>query len=374
MSVIDETLEATMGALFGWMHVPREGWAVNYVIGGLVGIFRLLSLARFSDDRTRAASGRSELIWEEAARRGIRMQQIVMFGRYLEQYRAEIGGTWFYFQSIPVPHWLPHRGYLWIDDKLKLARRLLGADIAAPKAAHASTWHGAKKAFVSMDKPVIVKPQSGSRGRHTTTNIRTLDELRAAYKLGKQIAPSLVIEEHLYGSVYRATVIDGKLSGFFRADPPRITGDGIHTIRELITAVNATRHEKLRDIEITDDVRSFIGRKGYTTESIVPAGEVLDLTAKTGRFYGGYTKEMLSEVHPKMHEIFARAGKAVEASIVGFDLIIPDPTVDPDTQKWGIIEANSLPFIDLHYYALEGTPTDLSKNIWDLWEKKFPKQ
>lgn len=374
MSLIDETLDATMSTLFGWMRIPREGWTVNYTIAGLVGLFRLLGLARFSDDRTKAASGRSELIWEEAARRGIPMQQIVMFGRYLEQYRAKLGGQWFYFQSIPVPHWLPHAGYMWIDDKLKLAQRLRKAGIAAPKAGHASTWRKTRRVFGTMDKPVIVKPRSGSRGRHTTTNIRTLDELRSAYDLGKQIAPSLVIEEHLNGSVYRATVIDGILSGFFRADPPRVTGDGMHTIRELIDTKNATKHENLRDITLTEDSLSFIGRKGYTPESIIPNGEVLDLTAKTGRFYGGYTKEMLAEAHPKLHDIFARAGKVVDASIVGFDLIIPDPTADPDTQRWGIIEANSLPFIDLHFYALEGTPIDLAKNIWNLWEKRYPKK
>jgi cyanophycin synthetase len=190
--------------------------------------------------------------------------------------------------------------------------------------------------------------------------------------MGHEIAPSLVIEEHLFGSVYRATVIDKKLVGFFRADPPRVTGDGTHTVSELIEKQNAAKHEKIQNITVTDDVRSFIARKGYALDSILPAGLVLDLTAKTGRFLGGYTKEMLPEVHPKMHEIFARAGKTAEIGIAGFDLIIPDPTQDPDTQVWGIIECNSLPFIDLHYYALEGTPINLAKNIWDVWEKKYP--
>jgi cyanophycin synthetase len=87
------------------------------------------------------------------------------------------------------------------------------------------------------------------------------------------------VEEHLFGSVYRATVIDGVLVGFFRGDPPNITGDGTHSILELIELKNAVRHERLEAIRITDDTRSFIERKGYTALSILPKGEVL------GRLY-----------------------------------------------------------------------------------------
>lgn len=378
-SIIDNVLTTTMGVLFGWVRVPREGVIANAVNAGMVGFFRLLSLAHFSTDIEKAASGRSKLIWEEATRRGIRMEQIVMFGKYLEQYRARIGGGWIYFQSIPIPHWLPQKGYDWLDDKYKLSKKLSARGVAAPKAEYMLTWYGARHAFARLTKPVIVKPRSGSRGRHTTTNINTPAELRSAYSLAKMIAPALVMEEHLFGSVYRATVIHNELVGFFRADPPQIAGDGTHTVSELITQKNTQKNadpvkkELLGDIEMSDDLISFIARSGYTTESILPKGTVLDLSAKTGRLYGGYTREMFPEIHPKFHEIFRRAGEAVEASIVGFDLIIKDPTADPDTQAWGIIECNSMPFIDLHYFALEGTPINIAKNIWDLWQNKYKK-
>ncbi len=369
--VIDGIFDKTVGLLFGWMHIPREGRLANAVTRGFVGTFWFFGLARFDTDIEKAASGRSKLIWEEAARRGIRMQQIVMFGKHLEQYRAKIDGRWIYFQSIPIPHFLPQGGYDWIDDKFRLTEKLSAAGIAAPKTSRVSSWSSAKRALVHLHSPLIVKPRSGSRGRHTTTNIKTETELRAAYRLAKMIAPALVVEEHLFGSVYRATVIDGKLVGFFRADPPQVIGNGTLTVRALIEKKNAERNEKLSEISINDDLISFLARSGYTLESALPAGSALDLSAKTGRMYGGYTREMLPEVHKNMHEIFARAGAAVDAGIVGFDLIIPDPKADPDTQRWGIIEANSLPFIDLHYFALEGTPINLAKNIWDLWDEKM---
>ncbi len=379
-AIIEDILDSTMGVLFGWIRIPREGRVANAVNAGFVGIFRLVGLASFDTNIEKAISGRSKLIWEEAARRGIPMQQIVMFGKHLEQYRAKVGrSSWQYFQSIPVPFWLPQKGYEWMDDKWQLASRLGRAGIPTPEVVHARSFSKLRRAWPALTKPVIIKPRSGSRGRHTTTNIRTEAELRSAYALARMIAPELVMEEHLFGSVYRATVVGGKLVGFFRADPPQITGDGIHTVRELIMMKNEKKNadaqlkEKLGDIAMNEDLASFIARLGYTLESIVPSGTTIDLSAKTGRLYGGYTREMLPEVHPKMRDIFAHAGRAIEASIVGFDLIIERPAEDPDTQKWGIIEANSLPFIDLHYFALEGTPVNIAVPIWDLWEERYTK-
>lgn len=369
-NIIDEFVTKTAGTFFSPVHIPYQNTLVDITYGLLAKFFIITGLARLSTDREKAATGRSELIWEEAARRGIDMEQLVFRGKYLDQYRAHVNGRWTYFESLPIPPWLSQRGYMWVDDKLLLAERLEAKDIPVPKARCVASWSGAERAFSELAKPVIVKPRLGSRGRHTTTHIHTLAELRLAHDLAKQIARELVIEEHLFGSVCRATIVGGKLVGFFQANPPRVEGDGTHTVQELITEKNAMRHERLGAVEITDDLISCIARRGYTLESVLPENTTLDLSAKTGRFYGGTTKEMLPEVHPKMHEVFEKAAALVDAPVVGFDLITTDPTSDPDSVRWGIIECNSLPFIDLHYYALEGEPNNIAPHIWNLWNKK----
>ena len=58
---------------------------------------------------------------------------------------------------------------------------------------------------------------------------------------------------------------------------------------------------------------------------------------------------MINEIHPKIHEIFKKATKSNRSS-AGFDIIIENPEVDPDTQNGA--SSNAIPaFIDLHYYA-----------------------
>ena len=333
-------------------------------------LFRLVGALRHSTDIEKARSGRSKLIWEEAQRRGIEMEQSVFLGKYLEHYRIKINGKAFYFQSLPVPPWLPQGGYDWIDDKFILAERLNTAGIPTPATRKISSMSDACSSFEELSKPLIIKPKSGSRGRHTTTNIKNAEELERAFSIARQITPAMVLQEHLFGSVYRATVVDNVLVGFFRGDPPQVAGDGIKNIRELIVEKNSKRNERLNEILIDEDLVSFIERQRYALDSVLPLGTIIDLSAKTGRFRGGHTKEMLPEVHPKMYSIFKKAGELVSAPILGFDLIIPDPTQDPDTQRWGVIECNSLPFIDLHYFALEGTPINVAKHVWDLWKVK----
>ena len=123
----------------------------------------------------------------------------------------------------------------------------------------------------------------------------------------------------------------------------------------------------MSEILINDDLLNFLQRQNYSLESVLESDKIINLSAKTGRMYGGYTKEMLPEIHPKLHSMFKKASELIEAPVAGFDLIIEDPTKDPGLQQLGIIECNSLPFLDLHYFALEGTPIHLGSNVWDLW-------
>lgn len=329
--------------------------------------FGFLGIVKYSNNIDKALTGRSKLVWEEAQARSIPMEQIIMFGKYIEYYRAFINNSWFYFSSIPIPTNLKQGGYKWLDDKFILSKVLNQNNIASPKSIEILTLKDALKAFDKLQKPVIIKPKHGSRSRHTTTGIKTKEELEKAFNLAREITLWIVMQEHLYGSVYRATVINNKLVGFFQGNPAQITGDGIKNIKELIQEKNTNRQPRLSEILINEDLINFIKRQGFTLSSILPANKTIDLSGKIGRMYGGYTREMLPDIHPKLRNIFNRIGEIVEAPVLGFDLIVEDPTQDPDTQKWGIIECNSLPFIDLHYFPLEGTPINLAKDVWDLW-------
>lgn len=367
--ILENFINKLEGHSFSFTKTQRWRKMADAIEKILLAITSFLHIVTFNTDKEKAITGRSKIIWEEAEKRKIPMRQIKIFNKPVELYQAKINNKTIYFQSLPIPRSLPQNGYRWLDDKFKLAEKLTENNLKAPKSFKFSSLKQALKAFSDFKKPVIIKPQNGSRGRHTTTNITNTIELEKAVKLAREISRALVMQEHLFGSVYRATVINKKLVGFFRGDSPQILGNGTQNINELILEKNKNRDTRISEILINDDLINFIQRQGYDLNDVLETNKNLNLTAKTGRMYGSYTEEMLPKIHPKIHRIFEQAGVIVNAPVVGFDLIIEDPTKDPDTQNWGIIECNSLPFIDLHYFALEGPRINLAENVWDLWNK-----
>lgn len=337
----------------------------------LFGFLTLTGLGKFDSSIDKAASIRSRVIWLEAERRGIKLEQYILFGKATDWYRARINGQVHYFKSLPIPPRYSST-HFWVDDKDTLKKRLRAKGIPVPLSFTATSEWAARRIFEYMRMrklSMIIKPRTGSRGRHTSTFISDKEEFLKAFRVAKQINYFVQVEEHLYGNVCRATVVNGVLRGFLKAEPPRVTGDGVRTIQELIEAKNKNKPEKIADVIIKEELLDCIGRQGYRLDSILPNSLVLSLLFRTGRLFGGKTREMLPEIHPLLKEYLEKASTVTDTVVIGFDLIIEDPEKDPREQKWGIIEANSLPFIDLHDFAFEGAPANVAAHVWDLWDK-----
>lgn len=330
-------------------------------------VLRAFGVATYNTDPEKAASFRATVLWEEANRRGIPMRSLVVGGRPVDWYEAEINGRTLLFDGLPRP--TRGESITWMDDKFYLKQRLMEAGVPVPQGGSFSNWEALRERFQTLQKPVIIKPRLGSRGRHTTTFISTEEELAHAFRVGKQLCHWVIMEEHLIGSVYRGTVIGGKCVGILAGDPPRITGDGQHTIRELIALKNAAKPEGVKDVTVTSATELFLARINLTLDSVLPAGQTIDLTEKIGVNYGGASREVTDTTHPDIFKAMEQAAAVVNDPILGFDFIIEDPSRPPSEQRWGIIECNSLPFINLHHDPLIGTPRNVAKDVWDLWEK-----
>jgi cyanophycin synthetase len=314
-------------------------------------------------------SDRSKVIWEEAKRRGLSIEQGFVGKKPTEHFRVFTNNEWHYFLSIPIFKQKGGKADTWVDNKATLKQFFEKHGIRVPKGARASSVREAIATFDALTKPVIVKPEVGSRGRHTTTHIYTKEEMEKAFHIAQKLCRYVVIEEHLVGSVYRGTYVGGEVVGVLRGEPPRVTGDGVSTLRSLIEKKNKEKHVRQKDVVISASSEAFLKRQGYTLDSILPDGLTIDLTEKIGLSYGGFAAEDFPQAHPKLLATLTTAGNLLSFPLIGFDFISEDITEDPDTVRWGIIEANTLPFIDLHHFPVEGEPINVARKVWDLWER-----
>ncbi len=333
-----------------------------------VWLFTKLHIWGINTDMSKAKTERSLVIWQEAEKRGIKMEQLVIFGKPVEQYRARINGKLHYFESIPVPSSFQGKSYAWMDDKWTLKEFFKKHDIPVAYGASVASHKHLNQIFNHGRPPFITKPRLGSRGRHTTTFLNTKEDLKNGFDIAKKLGCFVIVEEHLHGSVYRGTYVNGEVVGILRGDPPRVKGDGASTIEELISIKNKAKHPEVKDVLITPRLEEFIARQGLNLKSVIEKDRVIDLSEKIGISYGGFAAEEITKTHPKTLEYIKRAGDLLAAPVVGFDFIIPNIEEDPDNQRWGIIEANSLPFINLHHFPLEGEPINVAAKVWDLWD------
>lgn len=340
----------------------------SFLLDIVLPFLHITKIVSYNTSPNAIAIERARVLWEEAERRNIVMKGWKVFGKNVDTYTAQFpNGRKIVFNGLPRPRVFKQEAPLWMDDKFILKQKLSHANIPVPQGKTFLHLHDALRYFETLQKPVIVKPRQGSRGRHTTTFIYTAEELREAFRIAKQICLWVIVEEHLVGAVYRGTVIGGKLIGVLGGAPPRIIGNGRDTIKELIRQKNLSKPDGVSDVRITPLLTSFLARNHYTLDTILPQGKEIDLSEKIGVSYGGTSFECTPQIHPETKKILEQAAAVVSDPILGFDFIIQDITKSPHEQKWGIIECNGLPFINLHHHPLIGKPVNVARAVWDLW-------
>ena len=366
---IDEPFFAIMEKIFG-----NTAEAISRKFS--IPFFKLMTFLRlgyFSDKPDSKDSFRTKCFWDEAVKRGIKMREFHL-GPIRDAFVAEYRGKEIIFDGLPRPGIKESAALDWMDNKGIMKKKFMREGLPVARGDVALTKGKALEIFNSLQKAkktsVITKPNLGSRSRHTLIHIDTPEKLIYGFRKAKKLSPLVVVEEELRGYLFRGTLVGGKLAGVVRRDQPSVVGDGVSTLKKLYDKENA-RPERagpiFHKIIIDPDAEIELKREGISMVDIPEKGRVVTFSQKTSRGIGGTTTEVTDIVHPDNVAMLETIAKFLDDPLIGVDFIIGDITKSwKEEQHCGIIECNSLPFIDLHHYPLFGKPNNIAAKLWDL--------
>jgi len=376
-----ERLSASVDEVFGYLTKPTELiWrGVKPTVAKLrpgrtapaiAKSFAAIGLGTIVTEPDDVINWRARVLWNEAKQRGIKMREFRPFGISRELFFASFGRDTVAFDGLPRPRSAHETSLNWMDDKGIIIRRFAKNGIPVPRGKSCTSVKQAEAAFHAIGGPVVVKPNLGSRSRHTYINVTDLATLRHAFKKAKELSPRVVVEEELKGFVFRVTLVGGKIAGVMRREPPHVIGDGKKTINELIAEENKNplRHGPIfHELPHTDEPETVaeLKKQNRSPSSVPEKGRMVTLHEKVSRAYGASTTEM-ADVHPENEKLFIKIAAVLDDPLVGVDFMIEDMAKPWCEQKCGVIECNSLPFIDLHHFPLKGSARNAAGAVWEM--------
>ncbi|HXG26975.1 MAG TPA: cyanophycin synthetase [Candidatus Binatia bacterium] len=260
------------------------------------------------------------------------------------------------------------------SDKNLTNRLLDSAGLPVPKSEVVRSADAAVAAARRIGFPAVVKPLDGNHGRGVHLDLRSEEDIRAAYDGARRESRSgdLVVETYITGNDYRCLVIGGKVAAIAERVPAGVVGDGRHTIRELVDITNADPrrgigHEKvLTRIKVDAAAEELVRKQGFELDSTPPKGTRVKLALTGNMSTGGTSIDRTQEAHPDNVEIAEMAARVVGLDVAGIDFICPDITVPVRETGGAIVEVNAAPGFRMHTHPTEGEPQYVAKPLIDL--------
>jgi cyanophycin synthetase len=262
----------------------------------------------------------------------------------------------------------------------KQVTRQLVADAGIQVAAGITAWSAdeAAAALAEIGRPVVIKPLGGSQGANLTIGVRTAAEASAAYARASAPSGAVLVEALVPGTDYRVLVIDGQIAAAAQLRPASVTGDGAHTIGQLVAEANADprrgvgHSRELTMIKLDAEALSHLDSLGLDDHSVPAAGQVVTLRRNANLSTGGTSKDVTELVHTEVAEMCRRAAAVSGLDVCGIDVRLADisaPLHDPaghgPAQPWALLELNACPGLRMHLSPTEGTPRDVAAAVVD---------
>jgi cyanophycin synthetase len=257
-------------------------------------------------------------------------------------------------------------------DKAATKRLLAANAIPVPVGVTVRDQAGLDEAIASLGFPLALKPVDGNHGRGAALNVKNRDEALLGLQEALRHSKEAICERFVPGADFRVLVVNYRFTAAAMRVPPAVTGDGVHTLTELVNEENndprrGQDHEKvLTRIHLDPATVDRLARMGYTPDNIPAEGEKIMLKATANLSTGGTAEDVTDSVHPANRGLCERIARLIGLDLCGIDIIAPDLST-PLTANGGVVlEVNAGPGLRMHLQPSAGKPRNVAAPIVDM--------
>lgn len=255
------------------------------------------------------------------------------------------------------------------SDKELTKSLLASCGVPVPEGQVVASAEEAWEAAQDIGLPVAVKPQDGNHGRGVSLDLRTREEVIAAFAVAEPEGSDVMVERFVPGQEHRLLVVGGEVVAAARGEVITVTGDGASSVRQLIDSQlnsdprRGAQEEYPLDIILPDTdakLQLELQRQNLTADAVPAVDQVVVIQRN-----GNLSVDCTDLVHPEVAHAATLAARIVGLDIAGIDLVCEDIGRPLLAQRGAIVEVNAGPGLLMHLKPAVGAPRPVGRAICD---------
>jgi cyanophycin synthetase len=264
----------------------------------------------------------------------------------------------------------------WIQKNKELAKSFFirsGINVAKSQVLKSGDLKEVVAACHKIKYPVVIKPISGIQGKDVYLGIDSDRKvLRVLKELNKKMNRTILVEKEFKGEEYRILATSEKFVAAIHRVPANVVGDGVHTIKQLITLKNKDPRRgeghkmSLVKIKIDDIVLEYLKQHGKKLSTVPNKDEIVSLRPNSNISTGGDSYDVTDIVNPKVKKLAVKIIQSIPGlAFAGIDYLTKDITADPTKRNYIVIEVNDSPMLSMHHVPYSGKERNVAAVIID---------